>query len=122
MFDSSTAFRLPDTSVKSPDVAVVALSRWENLTEAGQEKFVPLCPDFVLELRSATDRLQDCKLKIEEWIENGCKLAWLFDIPEKTIYIYQPDKDIHEINGFENKNLTGESVLPDFLFDLTLLK
>ncbi|RYF63215.1 MAG: Uma2 family endonuclease, partial [Cytophagaceae bacterium] len=76
-FDSSTAFRLSDTSVMSPDVAGVSKARWEALTEKERRRFVPLCPDFVLELLSPSDRLADAQQKMEDWIANGCQLGWL---------------------------------------------
>lgn len=118
-FDSSTAFRLPDTSIMSPDVAAVANSRWESLTMEQQTGYVPLCPDFVLELRSATDRLKDAKEKMTDWMANGCQLGWLIDPTNQTTYIYRPGQEPEIVTGFGI--LSGETVLPGFELDLALL-
>ena len=115
-FDSSTAFRLPDTSVLSPDVAGVSRTRWESLTEQQRRKFVPLCPDFVLELKSPSDRLADAKQKMTDWMDNGCQLGWLIDTDTRTAYIYRPNQEPEEITGLTT--LSGEAILPDF--DLVL--
>ncbi len=119
VFDSSTAFRLPDSSIKSPDVAIVAQARWDALTEEQQEKFPPLCPDFVVEIKSVSDRLKDSQQKMSEWIKNGCRLAWLLDADSKTVYVYQPDAEVQTIEGFKDRTLSGKTVLPGFELDLT---
>ncbi len=116
-FDSSTAFRLPDTAVLSPDVAGVRRDRWEALTEREQSKFVPLCPDFVLELLSPSDRLADAKLKMNEWLANGCQLAWLLDPATRTAYIYRPN--VPEVTLEQVMSLSGEDVLPGFLLTVS---
>lgn len=120
VFDSSTGFRLPDTSVKSPDVAVVARHRWESLAPEQRKKFVPLCPDFVLELKSPSDSLKEAKQKMTEWLENGCRLGWLLDADNQVWYIYRPDKEVEEVSGFQRK-LSGEDVLAGFELDLDFL-
>lgn len=122
VFDSSTGFRLPDTSIKSPDVAVIERSRWEALSEAEKEKFVPLCPDFVIEIKSATDRLKDLQEKMREWIANGVKLAWLIDLQEQKTYIYTPNTQEPEIvERFEKQILTGKDILPNLSISLDIL-
>ncbi|WP_448529306.1 Uma2 family endonuclease [Raineya sp.] len=122
VFDSSTGFRLPDTSIKSPDVAVVERSRWEALSEAEKEKFVPLCPDFVIEIKSATDRLKDLQEKMREWVANGVKLAWLIDLQEQKAYIYtQSPQEPEIVEGFAEKSLTGKDILPNLVVDLNVL-
>jgi len=121
VFDSSTAFRLPDTSVKSPDVAVVAMARWNALSEEQKEKFPPVCPDFVVEIRSATDRLKDAQQKMTEWIENGCRLAWLVDVTMQTVYIYHSNREMQESKGFGSNQLSGEDILSGFVFNLEVL-
>ncbi len=118
-FDSSTAFRLPDTSIMSPDVAGVTRLRWERLTDQEQTEYVPLCPDFVLELRSATDRLKDAKEKMADWMANGCQLGWLIDPTNQTTYIYRPAQEPEIILGLGV--LSGEAVLPGFNLDLAIL-
>jgi Uma2 family endonuclease len=120
-FDSSTAFRLPNTAVRSPDIAWVVSDRWNGLTESEQEKFPPICPDFVIELMSATDTETESKKKMEtEWLPNGCQLGWLINPFEQKTYIYRPAQAVEEIVGFDQK-LSGEAVLPHFELDLSLL-
>ena len=113
VFDSSTAFNLPDGSTRSPDVAWISRERWEALTEREQEKFPPVCPDFVIELLSATDSLKTTKYKMETvWMANGCRLAWLIDPKTETTHIFRANGEI-QIVGFD-KILSGEEVLVGF--------
>ncbi len=121
VFDSSTGFRLPDSSVKSPDVAVVAAHRWEILAPEQRKKFVPICPDFVLELKSPSDSLKEAKQKMTEWIENGCRLAWLLDPENQTAHVYRPASEPEEITGFTGRKLSGQDVLPGLELDLGFL-
>jgi Uma2 family endonuclease len=122
VFDSSTAFRLPSSAVRSPDVAWISNERWNKLTEKEKEKFPPLCPDFVVELMSATDDEADLKKKIEnEWIANGCQLAWLINPLDKRAFIYRKDGSIEQVEGFEQQ-LSGENVLPNFKLDLKIFQ
>lgn len=118
-FDSSTAFRLPDTSIMSPDISAVTQARWDALTPEQRRKILPLCPDFVLELRSQTDRLKDCHEKMNDWMENGCRLGWLIDMTNQLTYIYRLNQEPQEIVGLGQ--LSGEDVLPGFVLDLTAL-
>lgn len=118
VFDSSTAFRLPDTSVKSPDVAWIAKDRWEKLTEKEQIQFPPLCPDFLIELMSETDRLDDCQTKMQAWMDNGCKLAWLIDPKNRKTWIYRPQQAAEVIEGF-TQMLSGEGILEGFELNLS---
>ncbi len=121
VFDSSTAFVLPNKAVRSPDAAWISLERWNRLTEEQKTKFPPLCPDFVIELRSESDSLADVQKKVtEEWLGNGCRLAWLIDPKEKKVYIYEPEKEVDSINGFDQL-LSGGDVLPGFSLALTEL-
>jgi Uma2 family endonuclease len=122
VFDSSTGFTLPDQSIRSPDVAWVAKTRWESLTEAQKDKFAPICPDFVIELMSETDGLKELKKKMSSYIENGCQLAWLICPSIGEAYIYRNNGEVIMINDFENKKLSGEQVLVGFELDLSLLK
>lgn len=119
VFDSSGGFTLPDESIMSPDVAVVEKLRWEALTPEQRKTFAPICPDFVLELRSQSDRLKDCREKMDDWMANGCLLAWLIDLPNQKTYIYRPNQEPQEISGLVQ--LSGEDVLPGFLLDLVAL-
>jgi Uma2 family endonuclease len=89
-FDSNGGFSLPDGSVRAADAAWVALDRWEALTDAQQSGFAPICPDFVIELRSPSDKLPDLQAKMAQWIANGAEVGWLIDPKEKSVTIYRP--------------------------------
>jgi Uma2 family endonuclease len=89
-FDSSTGFTLPDGSVRSPDASWVQASRWDALSEEDQDRASPLCPDFIIELRSPSDRLTYLRAKMEQWIANGVEVGWLIDPIEKVVTIYRP--------------------------------
>ena len=121
VFGSSTGFRLPSGAVRSPDAAWVVKERWEALSESEQEKFPPLCPDFVVELKSESDPLRAVQEKMGEWLENGCRLAWLLDPQGQKAYGYRPGRPAAEWEGFTQR-LSGEDVLPGFALDLALLR
>jgi Uma2 family endonuclease len=120
-FESSTGFRLPNGAIRSPDAAFVHKERWEQLSLAERKKFVPLCPDFVLELLSDTDSLRATQEKMHEWMDNGCRLAWLIDPQSEVAYVYRADGTESTVQGFDNV-LSGEDVLPDFLLELKELR
>lgn len=115
-FDSSTGFKLPNGAERSPDVSWVKIERWNALTPEQQEKFAPICPDFVVELRSPSDSLKDLQDKMHEYIENGARLGWLIDRKNKRVEIYRPGKDIEILDN--PTSLSGEDVLPGFVLDL----
>ena len=116
-YDSSTGFKLPNGATVSPDASWVLNERLEKFTAQQREKFLPLCPDFVLELRSASDSLKDLQSKMREYMENDAQLGWLIDPKNKRIYIYRANG---EIEILENpKNVSGESILQGFELDLT---
>ena len=119
-FDSSAGFTLPDRSMRSPDVAWIEKKRWDKLTLEQQEKFAPLCPDFVIELRSKSDPLNILLDKMQLWMKNGCRMGWLIDPQEEKAYVYQLDR-VQEIHGFNNI-LSGNDILPGFELDLSRLK
>lgn len=121
VLESNGAYRLPDKSVKAPDVSWVEISRWNALTDEEREKFPPLCPDFVIELMSKSDWLADCQEKMDEWMANGCRLAWLIDPKNENIYVYRQDR-APEIVSFAQGKLSGEDVLQGFELDLNILK
>ena len=122
VFDSSTGFRLPSGAIRSPDCAWIEQKRWQELTSEQQEKFIPLCPNFVIELMSQSDNLLEAQKKMqEEWLANGCKLAWLIDIKNEITYIYRPNKAVEIVQGFENV-LDGENILANFHLNLAILK
>ncbi|TVQ51593.1 MAG: Uma2 family endonuclease [Spirulina sp. DLM2.Bin59] len=115
-FDSSTGFELPNGSNRSPDAAWVSLERWQRLTPEQQDGFIPLCPDFVVELRSRSDRLQDLRSKMAEYIENGARLGWLLDPQSKGVEIYRPGQGVEVLEN--PSTLSGETVLPGFTLNL----
>jgi Uma2 family endonuclease len=89
-FDSNGGFNLPDGSVRAADAAWVHKSRWDALSDADQARFSPICPDFIIELRSPNDSLTELKQKMEQWLANGVQLGWLIDPEDKTVSIYRP--------------------------------
>ncbi|MBB5344538.1 Uma2 family endonuclease [Tunturibacter empetritectus] len=91
VFDSSTGFTLPDGSMRSPDAAWIEAFRWNALSRADQDRFSPICPDFLIELRSPSDELAALEWKMARWITNGAKLAWLIDPEREVVGIYRPD-------------------------------
>jgi Uma2 family endonuclease len=91
VFDSSTGFTLPDGSIRSPDAAWIEAARWDALSEADKNRFSPICPDFVIELRSATDDLAPLEAKMANWIAMGAKVAWLIDPERQVVVVYGPD-------------------------------
>ncbi|MEM6318503.1 MAG: Uma2 family endonuclease [Bacteroidota bacterium] len=109
VFDSSTGFKLPNGAIYSPDVAWLPSKKWESLAKVQREKFVPLCPDFICELASSKKQVKDLKDKMQEFIDNGCRLGWLIDPYDELTYVYLPDKPTEEIPF--KKVLTGKGVL-----------
>ncbi|NET48791.1 MAG: Uma2 family endonuclease, partial [Merismopedia sp. SIO2A8] len=89
-FDSSAGFTLPNGATRSPDVAWIAFERWNALTPEEQASFAPICPDFVVELRSASDTLSSSQAKLDEYIKNGARLGLLIDRKNQTVHIYRP--------------------------------
>ena len=114
-FDSSAGFTLPNGAKRSPDAAWVRREVWDLLTEAQQEEFAPICPDFVVELRSPTDSLIGLQEKMNEYIENGARLGWLLDPKTRRAYLYRPNQPVECIEN--PSGLSGESVLPKFVFE-----
>jgi Uma2 family endonuclease len=115
--DSSTGFILPNGATISPDASWVLKNRIEQFSAKQRQKFLPLCPDFVIELRSASDTLKDLQDKMEEYIENGARLGWLIDPKNKRVHIYRVNG---EVEILENpKSISGEDVLRGFELDMT---
>ncbi len=115
-FDSSTVFLLPNGAKRSPDASWVEKSRWEALTEDEQEDFAPICPDFVAELRSKTDRLSAVQKKMREYIENGARLGWLIDPKSRRVEVYRPGQEVEILDN--PVSVSGDPVLPGFTLDL----
>lgn len=116
-FDSSTGFHLPNGADRSPDAAWIRQERWDALSLEQQETFAPICPDFVLELRSKTHSLEKLQAKMREYIENGASLGWLIDRKNQRVEIYRTGKDVEILE--HTVSLSGEDVLPGFVLDLT---
>ena len=115
-FDSSTGFTLPNGAQRSPDLAWVRRERWETLTEEEQTEFPPLCPDFVVELRSPSDTLSTLQRKMQEYIDNGAQLGWLIDPQEKRVYLYRPQTPVECLDHPET--VSGEPLLLGFILPL----
>ncbi|ACK71412.1 protein of unknown function DUF820 [Gloeothece citriformis PCC 7424] len=114
-FDSSTGFKLPNGATRSPDVAWIPLQKWNNLSPEQQEKFVPLCPDFVIESLSPSDELKSLQGKMQEYMDNGTRLGWLINAQDKQVEIYRQGQPTEILN---NSNcLSGEDVLPEFILN-----
>lgn len=116
VYSPSTGFRLANTAVRAPDAAWVLRSRLDAIPAEQQEKFLPLCPDFVLELRSPTDRLADVQAKMVEYLANGARLGWLIDPEHRHVYVYRPDAPVARLDRPET--VAGDPVLPGFVLDL----
>ena len=115
-FDSSTGFKLPNGSDKSPDAAWVPLPKWEKLTPEERQGFVPLCPDFVIELRSKSDNLQALQEKMQEYLANGTRLGWLINRQDQQVEIYRSGEAVEILS--HPVMLSGEAILPGFVLDL----
>jgi Uma2 family endonuclease len=116
-FDSSTGFALPSGAKRSPDAAWVRLERWNALSETEKNKFAPLCPDFVIELRSPDDSLTTLQEKMAEYVENGSQLGWLLDPATKRVHIYRPGQPA-EIQH-DPTAVSGDPILPGFVLTLS---
>jgi Uma2 family endonuclease len=115
-YDSSTGFRLPNTATRSPDASWLLKERLAQIPAEQQERFIRLCPDFVLELWSPSDRLQDVQDKMAEYLANGARLGWLLYPPERRVYVYRPEVPVERLD--QPEILSGEPVLRGFTLDL----
>ena len=112
-FDSSTGFTLPNGAIRSPDASWVRQERWDVLTKDQRTGFAPLCPDFVVELRSPTDHLSVLQEKMQEYLDNGARLGWLIDPLDKRVYVYRPSQPLEPLDT--PTSLSGDPVLPGFV-------
>ncbi|MEM9926380.1 MAG: Uma2 family endonuclease [Cyanobacteria bacterium P01_D01_bin.50] len=115
-FDSSTGFILPNGATRSPDASWVSQERWDALTPEQKGTFANICPDFVVELRSGSDRIEPLQAKMKEYIDNGAKLGWLLDPQNRRVEIYQPSKTVKVLEN--PAELFGEEILPGFVLNL----
>jgi Uma2 family endonuclease len=118
-FDSSAGFTPPNGAMKSSDAAWIKLEKWHTLTPEQQQKFAPICPDFIIELRSPSDNLQPLKDKLQEYIDNGVSLGWLIDRKNRKVYIYRPNSEVECLDN--PATLSGESILPEFVLQLSTI-
>ncbi len=116
-FGSSAGFTLPNGAVRSPDAAWIKKIRWEAILPEERKRFAPICPEFVIELRSESDSLKTLKTKMDEYIKNGTLLGWLIDRVNRKVYIYRPNAVVMELDN--PTTLSGEDVLPGFVLDLS---
>ncbi|QSJ17091.1 Uma2 family endonuclease [Nostoc sp. UHCC 0702] len=115
-FDSSTGFTLPNGATRSPDASWIKLERWNALIEAEKASFAPICPNFVIELRSSSDRLKELQEKMPEYIDNGTSLGWLIDRKNRKVYIYRPHQQIEILDNPET--VSGNPELPGFVLKM----
>ena len=116
VFDSNAGFRLPDGSVRAADAAWVSWPRWNALTHEEQRRFSPLCPEFIVELRSPSDRLSDLRAKMQMWLANGAELAWLIDPDRKAVEIYRPGREPEVVEGASA--VAGDGPVAGFVLEL----
>jgi Uma2 family endonuclease len=112
-FDSSAGFTLPNGAMRSPDASWIELERWNALTDAQKASFAPICPSFVIELRSSSDRLIKLQEKMQEYIDNGALLGWLIDRQNRKVYIYRPNREVEILDNPEA--VSGNPELPGFV-------
>jgi Uma2 family endonuclease len=119
VFDSSAGFKLPNGATRSPDTAWITNERWNTLTSQQRKRFAPICPDFVLELASESDDLETLCQKMQEYIDNGCRLGWLIIPKLQQVKIYRADGSVEVVHS--PVTLSGEAVLPGFSLHLTAI-
>jgi Uma2 family endonuclease len=118
-FGSSGGFILPSGAMRAPDAAWVLRSRLAPLTAEQKQKFLPLCPDFAVEIRSPSDRLSAAQAKMREYIDNGARLGWLIDPASRVVYVYRPNQPVERLEN--PATVSGEPVLPGFVLDLQMV-
>jgi Uma2 family endonuclease len=116
LFDSSTGFLLPNGATRSPDASWVSQERWDRLTSEQKGTFAMICPDFVVELRSASDSLQPLREKMQEYLDNGARLGWLLNPVERQVEIYRVGKQVEVLEN--PMELSGEDVLLGFVLSM----
>ena len=116
VFGSNAGFRLPDGSVRAADAHWVSWERWNALTEADRKSFAPICPEFVIEVRSESDRLAELQAKMRMWIANGAEVAWLIDPSRKTVEVYRPGREAEVLEG--GSAVEGDGPVEGFVLEL----
>jgi len=115
-FGPSAGFRLPNGAIRAPDASWVPKTRLAQFRPEELEAFAHLCPDFVAEIRSPSDRLSDLKKKMQEYMANGARLGWLIDPYSRRVYVYRPNEPVVELDNPET--VSGDPILPGFVLDL----
>jgi len=115
-FDSNAGFTLPDGSMRSPDAAWIAWPRWNALSKEEQAGFAPICPEFVIELRSPSDSLAELQAKMRSWVANGAEVAWLVDPARKTVEVYRPGREAEVVAG--GSVVEGDGPVAGFVLEL----
>ena len=116
-FDSSGGFKLPKGGDRSPDASWVAQARWDALTPQQREKFLPLCPDFVIELKSPSDSISTLREKMQEYMANGAQLGFLLNPSPRQVEIYRPNQPPEVLQN--PRSVSADPILPGFILDLT---
>ncbi|MFN6500893.1 MAG: Uma2 family endonuclease [Nostoc sp. DedQUE01] len=117
-FSSSTGFKLSTGAERSPDASWIKLERWNSLSSEQQQKFAPICPDFVVELKSPSDNLQTLKEKMEEYMnEPGIQLGWLIDRKQRKVYIYRPGLSEECLDN--PASVSGDPIFPGFILNMS---
>ena len=119
VFDSSGGFKLPNGADRSPDAAWIPLEKWQALTPQQKERFLPLSPDFVIELMSPSDNIETARKKMQEYLDNGTRLGWLINRKTREVEIYRQGQAVEILTNPES--LSGENMLPEFSLNLTLI-
>lgn len=117
VFSSSTVFKLPGGGDRSPDAAWILRERWDRLSPEQQEKFPPICPDFVIELWSQSDRLKPLQTKMQEYLDSGLRLGWLINPHDQIVEIYRAGQAVEQVSF--PTTLSGEDVLPGFTLEVS---
>lgn len=118
-FGSSAGFTLPNGAIRSPDASWMRRERWDSLTRQQKESFAPICPDFVVEIRSPSDSLSQLYLKMFEYIENGASLGWLIDPAKRKVYVYRPNQETLVLDN--PVTISSDPLLPGFELNLSEL-
>jgi Uma2 family endonuclease len=118
-FGNTAGFTLPNGAIRSPDASWIKREKWDSLTKQQRDRFGPWCADFVVELRSPSDRLSEVRNKMLEYMENGASLGWLIDPSKRQVYVYRPDNEVVILDNPET--VSGDPLLPGFTLNLTKL-
>ena len=116
-FGNTAGFILPNGAIRSPDGSWIKREKWDSLTDQQKKRFSPWCPDFVVELRSPSDRLSELRNKMLEFMENGASLGWLIDPSKRQVYVYRPNQEVITLDNPET--VSGDPLLPGFTLILT---